>query len=306
MLIATAMKLGPDPFKKVKVLIQQLIERLLREMAAEAGHKGFCDTELGKATTTRDFEYAKTQQLSAELEMLLVKKEQLEEAIDTLGKELGELGDALGKSTKQRGEEKESNAMTVKDSEEGLAAIKEAITVLKEFYKNAAKNAVSLIQSAASPIDEEGGVGAGGQSQGAYQGKQTAGAGIIAMLEVIKSDFERSIKQTSEADAAAHREFIQFDRQSKGSISTKETALKQSHADLKETGIKIEDAMNDLTDSQKLLDDALKTYEELKPQCIDTGMSYEERVAAREKEIEALKKALCQLDPEDVEPECQK
>merc|ERR1719171_3090033 len=304
MLVATAIKLGPDPFKKVKVLIQQLIERLLQEMAAEAGHKGFCDTELGKARTTRDFEHEKTQKLSAEIEMLEVKKEQLEESIDTLTKELEDLNSALEKSTKQRADEKEENAMTVKDSTEGLAAIKEAITILKEFYKNAAKNAV-LVQSDASPIDEEGGVGAGGQAQGAYQGKQTAAEGIIGMLEVIKSDFERSIKQTSEADAEAHKAFVLFDRGSKGSISTKETAKAQAEGDLKTTKINIESAMADLGDSQSLLDDALKAYEELKPQCIDTGMSYEERVAAREKEIEALKKALCQLDPEGVEPDCQ-
>merc|ERR1719207_276855 len=104
MLIASAMKLGPDPFKKVKVLIQKLIERLLQEMAAEAGHEGFCDTELGKARTTRDFEHEKTVKLSAELSELEVKQEQLEESIDTLTKELEDLNDALGKSTKQRGD----------------------------------------------------------------------------------------------------------------------------------------------------------------------------------------------------------
>merc|ERR1719428_2433225 len=124
------------------------------------------------------------------------------------------------------------------------------------------------------------------------------------MLEVIKSDFERSVKQTSEADAAAHKAFVLFDRQSKGSISTKETAKSQAEGDLKTTKMTILDKMQDLKDSQSILDDALKAYEELVPQCIDTGMSYEERVAAREKEIKALKKALCQLDPEGVEPDC--
>lgn len=39
--------------------------------------------------------------------------------------------------------------------------------------------------------------------------------------------------------------------------------------------------------------------------CIDTGMSYEERVQKREEEIAALKRALCILDGDKVEPECQ-
>merc|ERR1719214_112682 len=109
MLIATAMKLGPDPFKKVKTLIQKLIERLLKEMAEEAGHKGFCDTELGKAKTTRDFEHEKTQKLSAELEKLEVAEATLKENIKTLESEIEELNESLEKATKLRDEEKESN-----------------------------------------------------------------------------------------------------------------------------------------------------------------------------------------------------
>merc|ERR1719262_2168795 len=124
MLLALAMKLGPDPFKKVKALIQQLIERLLKEAADEATHKGFCDTELGKAKTTRDFELEKTQKLSAKLEKLEVTKEKLEESITTLTSELKDLNAALEEATELRGKEKDENSMTIKDSKEGLAAIK--------------------------------------------------------------------------------------------------------------------------------------------------------------------------------------
>merc|ERR1719163_24830 len=122
MLLTLAMKLGPDPFKKVKALIQALIERLLKEMADEAGHKGFCDTELGKAKTTRDFQLEKTQKLNAELEKLMVKKEKLEEQIETLTSELKDLSSSLEKATDMRGKEKEENAMSLKDAKEGLEA----------------------------------------------------------------------------------------------------------------------------------------------------------------------------------------
>jgi len=216
---------------------------------------------------------------------------------------LKDLDEDLKEATDQRGEEKEENAETVKASKEGLEAIKEAIAILKDFYKGAAKNTV-LIQTGVSPIDEEGGVGAGGQAQGAYKGNQAQGGGIIAMLEVIKADFERSIKQTEAAEADSHAAHVSFDRESKGSISGKGTALKQSEGDLESTKLRIKDAMTELQDNQDLLDAAIKTLEELNPICIDTGMSYEERVAAREKEIKALKTALCQLDVEGVEEEC--
>merc|ERR1719465_60240 len=103
------MKLGPDPFKKVKVLIQQLIQRLLTEAADEATHKGFCDTELGKAKTTRDFQHEKTRKLSAKLQKLEVDEQTLEESIVTLIGELEELNASLEKATKMRAEEKEEN-----------------------------------------------------------------------------------------------------------------------------------------------------------------------------------------------------
>jgi len=73
---------------------------------------------------------------------------------------------------------------------------------------------------------------------------------------------------------------------------------------LETTKTKIKTTITDLTTAQDLLDSALKVIEDLKPTCIDTGMSYEDRVAKREEEITALKKALCILDPEGKEEEC--
>merc|ERR1719456_195669 len=297
-LSALAMRVQLDPFIKVKKLIQDLIERLVTEAAEEATKKGWCDTEMGKATHTRDSNMNTIMELNANLEGLEATKASLEEEISTLTTEIADLEDALTKQTKLRGEEKAENMDTLDKAKAGLAATKDAYDVLQAFYKKAAKGSVSLIQ--ASPVDAD----APASHSGAYKGGQQKAGGILAMLDVIISDFERTIKVTTAAEKAAHREFVEFERTSKTSIASKETGKSQAESDLKSTDASIVTDMDDLDKHQKMLDDTLKELEDLKPACVDTGMSYADRVQKRKDEIDALKKALCELDPEKVEDMC--
>ena len=75
----------------------------------------------------------------------------------------------------------------------------EAIGILADFYKGAAKGAVSLLQ--VSPVDEA--AGSQGTADGAYQGNQAASGGIMGMMNVIKSDFERTIETTKNSEYEA-------------------------------------------------------------------------------------------------------
>jgi len=292
-----AMHVASDPFTKVKKLIQQLIERLLAEATAEATKKGFCDTELGKAEKDRDYRYEDIKSLSVNLASLEAKEDELETEIEQLKEDLKALEKALKEAEEIRTKEKAANLQTIKDASSGLKSVTEAIALLSAFYKQAAK--ASFVQ--ASPVDEDT---QGPGFEGSYKGKQEASTGIIGMLEVIKSDFDRTVRHTTESEAKAHADFVEFDRESRADMSGKETKKKLDEEDLETTKTKIEKTITDLTTTQELLDSALKVIEDLKPTCIDTGMSYEDRVAKREEEIEALKKALCILDPEGKEDEC--
>merc|ERR1719313_499116 len=297
-LSSLAMKVAADPFLKVKRLVQELIERLVKEAAAESSKKGWCDTSMGKATSNRNSNHNAVMTLNGELEAFEAKKASLEQDITNLTTELSELNDSLAKQTKLRTEEKEENMDTLDKSKAGLAAVMDAYDVLKSFYKQAAKGKVSLVQ--ASPVDED----APAVHGGAYQGNQQKAGGIFAMLDVIVSDFERTIRVVTEAEKEAHAAFVEFERTTKSSIMSAETGKAQAEQDLKSTDQSITESMEALSEHQKLLDDALKELEELKPTCVDTGMSYEERVAKREEEIDALKSAMCQLDAEGVEADC--
>jgi chromosome segregation ATPase len=279
------------------------MEQLVKEAAEEATKKGWCDAETGKANHDRDSNHNKVVELNAEVEKLEAQRFQLNDNLEVLREEIATLEDSLDKTTKIRTDEKADNLDTIDKAKEGLEAVKEAYKVLDEFYSKAKKATVSLVEvkARASPIDEDAPEAPSG---GAYTGGQQKAGGILAMLDVIISDFERTIKVTTANEKQAHRDFTEFDRTTKSSITSKTSSKTQDEMSLKNTETMITEDMSFLEKHMKMLDDTLKEIEDLKPACIDTGMSYEERAQKRKDEIEALGEALCQLDPEKVESEC--
>jgi len=297
-----AMRMAADPFAKIKTLIQELIERLLKESADEATQKGVCDTALAKANTDRDFRKGDLDDISSDIGSLTAHKVELEEDVATKTKEVRKLEKALSWATRIRAEEKRDAKRVIDAASGGLKALRSAMDILKDFYKDAAKNTVSLAQTDASPVDEAMDAQTRGGTaihQGAYQGKQTQATGIIGMLETIESDFERTIKERSEAEAAAAAAHTKFDRESKASIASKNTGIARANSDILETAGDLTAAYNLLKQNQDLLDTTMTMLEDLRPQCVDTAMSSAERVARREAEVTALKNAVCVLDEED-------
>jgi len=297
-LTSVAMRIGSDPFQKIKTLVQNLIEKLNEEANDEATKKGWCDVETSKATNDRNRLLDKTMKLDAEIKANQALKAQLTQDIEDLTEEITDFNDSLAKQTKLRNQEKAENMETLDKANAGLAAVKDAKHVLVEFYKKGAKGKVSFLQ--ASGVNDD----APEVHSGAYKGGQEKAGGIVAMLDVIIGDFKKSIKVVTDTEKSAHKAFVEFDRATKTSISEKETAKSQAEIDHKATEQKIVEGFEDLEQTQKMLDDALMTLEDLKPACTDTGMSYADRVEKREEEIHALKTALCELDDQKGEGDC--
>merc|ERR1719261_1620576 len=142
LLTSLASKIAEDPFAKVKVLIQELIERLLKEAANEANQKGWRD----KPT----------------------------EEISVLSDEIDELDAKREEAEKLRAEEKEENAHTVSEAEAGLEAVIQAIDILKKFYATVKKETVELVQQPEADAPD-----AGFDNFEAYKGAQGEAGGIV-------------------------------------------------------------------------------------------------------------------------------
>jgi len=284
-----ATRASEDHFAKVKKMIKDLIVKLMEEANEEATHKGWCDTELGTNEHTRKEKTEAVETLTAEIEELHASIAKGTEDITTLSEQVAELASAVAKATKLREAEKEKNAETVSDAQEAQTAVAQALTVLKEFYAKAAK-ATAFAQQEPPPVF----------SDEPYQGMGAESGGIVGMLEVIESDFARLQAETKAAEATAAKEYEQFmndseiDKTQKNSDITHKESKKQDEEHL------LESKKVDLEGTQKELTAALRYFDKLKPSCVDSGVSYADRVARREAEIDSLKEALKILNGEDL------
>lgn len=292
MLVSLASQIGADPLAKVKVLIQELIERLLQEAANEANQKGWCDKATQDAEQKRDQSSRAVQELNGRMAELEARRDTLTEQLDVLADEIKKLNTERKEAEDLRKDEKAENEATVKEAEFGLEAVDMAIDVLDKFYKKAKKAEVDL-SMLQGPADDAPGLGF--DAGEAYTGAQGGSTGIIGMMEVIRSDFTRTIEETQAAEDAAEQEHRTFMTESGMSLAEKEESQKAKSSQRDDAVDKLEKAEEDLGSQTEKLQTALKELLELKPACVDTGMSYEDRVAAREDEIEALNKALCIL-----------
>jgi hypothetical protein len=281
-----------DPFVKIKKLIQELIERLLQEAANESNQKAWCDKATADAVQKRTYAAEKVAKLNGEMAELEALRDKLAEEIGILSEEIAKLIADRNAAETARAEEKAENKATVVEATEGLKAVEMAIDIMNKWYLTAAKETVdlSLAQGPAEDAPD-----AGFKIGAAYKGAQSTSTGIIGMMEVMQADFERTISETEYAEAEAEQAHLEFMTETGKSLVSKQTAKTEKDG-YKETAVdELTTAGGNLAMQTEVLQTSLSELLELKPVCIDTGMSYDERVARREEEIASLNKALCIL-----------
>jgi len=289
--MSLATQIAADPLAKVKTLIQELIERLLHEAAAEGDQKGFCDKSQAEAKGKRTRAAEKVEDLNSRLDENEAIRDKLNNQIEILESDMEELESKKKEAISMRAEEKAENGETVEQAHTGLDAVSQAIDIIDKFYKTAAKEDVDLELLQKGPEDDmpDSGFDAGE----AYKGGQGESTGVLGMLDVIKSDFERTITETEKAEEQSEEDHFDFLTYTGKSLAKKEVAVEQKTKQKDNALQEIEDDGDSLKSQIQLLQSSIQELLDLKPACVDTGMSYEERVSRREDEIEGLKKALC-------------
>merc|ERR550537_1766488 len=126
-----------DPFEKIKGLINDMIEKLLKEAQEDATHEAFCKEEMGKTKKSQEDKTMKLDKFTARVDEAESQLGELKDSIKTLEKEVSEIDKATAEATKIRTEEKEEFMKVAKDYKDSATAVAQAIEVLQNFYSGA-------------------------------------------------------------------------------------------------------------------------------------------------------------------------
>jgi len=296
-LALVAARAREDPFAKIKKMIKDLIVKLMEEANAEADQHAYCETELATNKQTREIKSSEVEDLTANLEEQEALFEKLTTEISALSDSIAETKAAQSKATNIRSDEKATNKVTVADAQQAQDAVQKAIKVLKDFYSSSADLAF---------VQGKGALGAGLKEEmkqaalPTYRGQQDGSTGIFGMPEVVLSDFARLESETSAAEDAQQSAYDKMMDETNEDVAVKETEMNHKVDKKDKCGEDITSLKKDLKLTQEELDKALDYYSKLKAECVDTGLSYEDRKKAREEEIASLQEALKMLNGEDL------
>merc|ERR1719160_958143 len=282
-----AIKIGENPFAKVKKVIDEMITKLIEQANEEATHKGWCDTEMAKNTQTRDLKTDEINTLTAKADKLTAGITRLASEIQDLQTAINEIDAAVAKAISVRTAEKKKNKETVEDAQKAQTAVTAALNVLKDFYAKAAQ-ATAFVQGGHKQPE----IDAPATFEGAYTGMGDSTGGVVGLLEVIGSDFARLEAETDTAEEEASKEHDRFMAESKKDKAVKSADLDHKTKSKVQKESDLADTESDLKGTQQEMDAALVYYEKLKPSCQDATVTYDDSVSQREEEIASLKEAL--------------
>jgi len=269
-----------DVFGKVKAMISDMLDKLMKEAQAEASHKEFCDKEMGESEAKMSDHNSKLDTMNARLDKATATKAKLQDNIVTLESELGELAKSQATMDQMRAEQKAEFEKVSKDLQDGVDGLTMALDVLQKYYAEKESEESLLQQPAVSTHSKASG----------------EATGIIGLLEVALSDFTKNLAEERVTEAAAQEEYEKLSQENAITKATKETQLTSSKKEVSSLAKRIDEISSDKATEQAELDAVTEYYDSLKPQCIAKPETYAERKKRRESEIAGLKEALSILE----------
>jgi len=283
------------PFDKIKAMMEKMIFRLMGEQKDEDEHKLWCDMETEKNTESKDDKEEK-------VSLYNHKIAEMDASIKLLAKQIVENNEKVKSITEYQADETtlrdENHAeilATIKDSKDAQAAIADAISVLKDFYKESGmipKEPWEFIQTQSRrDVELPDSPSTWDSSYSGVTDPKSGADGVLTLLDETMQKFskmEADAKVTDETDQKAYEQDMaakKIEIDETNTDTTMKTKKKESVQEQMET------AAARLKHTSSELDAVEQYLKDLEPACGTGDSSYDDRKKARADEIEALRKA---------------
>jgi len=270
-----------DPFGKIRGLIEDMIAKLTKEAAEEADQKSFCDEEISESKAKQADLSGKLDKTTARIAKADASVAKLKEEIKTLEAEIAEIDAGQAEATKLREEAHAEYVKASTDFKDSAAAVAKAIGVLSDYYNSAA-----FVQLSSKEAPDFGGA------------KGDVGSTIVSILEVAESDFTTMLAEAEADESSQVEAYEKLTEDNALTKATKTADAKGKTNEVKQLKVSLDNYKENKATTSEELDAVLMYLDKLKPQCESKVMSYAERKAKREQEIEGLKEALTILSGE--------
>eukprot|EP00747_Dinoflagellata_sp_TGD_P157477 gnl/TRDRNA2_/TRDRNA2_177742_c0_seq3.p1 gnl/TRDRNA2_/TRDRNA2_177742_c0~~gnl/TRDRNA2_/TRDRNA2_177742_c0_seq3.p1 ORF type:complete len:521 (+),score=197.63 gnl/TRDRNA2_/TRDRNA2_177742_c0_seq3:196-1563(+) len=258
---------GEDPFAKVKGMINDMITKLEEAAEADAKKQGYCVKEMAETKSNKATKEAESEKLSTKIDKMSTESAKLKEEVAVLQKELANLAESQSTMDKIRAEEKAVYDDASAELEKGLTGIKKALKVLRDYY-----------------------------AKGDSTASGDAGGGIISMLEVCESDFQKDLDETIATEKMAVAIYEKTTKENEMAKLTKDQDVKYKSKESKSLDEGVAELNSDLSGVTTELAAINEYWQKLQSECVAKPDSYEEVKKRREEEVAGLKDALQTLE----------
>eukprot|EP00747_Dinoflagellata_sp_TGD_P159489 gnl/TRDRNA2_/TRDRNA2_177898_c0_seq2.p1 gnl/TRDRNA2_/TRDRNA2_177898_c0~~gnl/TRDRNA2_/TRDRNA2_177898_c0_seq2.p1 ORF type:complete len:701 (-),score=244.96 gnl/TRDRNA2_/TRDRNA2_177898_c0_seq2:162-2168(-) len=266
--MASAVRLGAssqDVFAKLKTMIDGMIAKLEKEAQEEATKKAYCDKEMSETKAKKDDKSAGVQKLTTKIDADSASSTKVKEEVASTQSQLAQLASEQAELDKIRAEEAALYELSKAEQEKGLAGIRAALKVLKDYYSKVSGD---------------------------------AGSGIISMLEYAEADLNKGLSEMIEIEKMAKIEHKKISDEHKMTKMEKDKDVEYKTKESASLDKTLTEAKSDRESEQTELDAVNEYWAKIQEECVAKPEPYEEIKKRREEEIAGLKDGLAVLEGE--------
>jgi hypothetical protein len=298
---ATALKLAIKTrsgghFDEVIFAIDEMIGVLRKEEQEDIAHRDRCEETTNKnGNDMEDLQHA-IGKANGSIERMGHRAVELGEEAIEIEEKLTATNESLAETLEMRNKEHENFVKSLKDDKAAVALLEQAIAALGSFYKQnkIAAPGASLLQRQ-GPDDPEYTVDKDKMPEteysGGYEGKKGESSPVLAMLTTIKEDLEKEMVTGREDEAAAQAAFKEERADMQKSFLAQEKELVSKKTQVAEVKDKMADMSAGLTVHEAELDEQKELATDLVMDCGWVKLEFENRRAARKREMDGLSEA---------------